>query len=827
MPLSLRKSPATRQLLWLVGQIGLVIFVVEALLMIFLIEPLLMSALSGHNLVLGYVLVALLDAASLTLISSPIVYFWIVRPFVLSAWDANEAVTRTAHALQDALQEKQAQAVRLVDALSRLKVQTAAVDRLAIISETDARGVITQVNDTFCLTSGYTRQELVGRTHALINSGLHPKSFWKDMYATLAKGDVWQGEVRNRAKDGSYYWVRSANVAVRDADGKLSGYLSLRLDITENKTQQEELKQQGHKLDAQKVQLDTALNNMARGLSMFDTQARLIVCNRIYRQIYGLPEELTQPGTPLADIIRYYVKTETGRDSKEDIETQRKWIKNHVAALAGGKSFSHVQHLKDGRTILVSNQPLPNGGWVDLQEDITEKRRFEAKIEHMAHHDALTGLPNRVRLGERLGQALTRVRRGDKLAFHLLDLDRFKTVNDTLGHPIGDDLLKAVAQRLRRILRETETIARMGGDEFAIVQVGIEKEEAVTSFAQRVIDVISEPYDLGEHHIVVGASIGIALAPADGDTAEQLIKSADLALYQAKKQGRGTYSFFEKELDARMQARHTLEADLRKGVAAGEFELHYQPLVNLEQYQIAGLEGLMRWRHPERGMILPGEFVPVAEEIGLIAPLGEWAITQACAAAATWPDRIKVAVNISPVQFKRPGLVDVVVSALAASGLPAGRLELEIMESVLLENIEANLGTLHQLRALGVRIALDDFGTGYSSLSYLQSFPFDKIKIDHSFIKDITVMSGSIAIVKAVVMLARGLGMTATAEGIENKEQLDVVRSLGCAEAQGNFFSPPRPAREIERLYLPRGEVGRIAPSGGARQKSARRRSAI
>ena len=349
--------------------------------------------------------------------------------------------------------------------------------------------------------------------------------------------------------------------------------------------------------------------------------------------------------------------------------------------------------------------------------------------------------------------------------------------------------------------------------------MGIENEEAVTSFARRVIDVISEPYDVGEHHIVVGASIGIALAPADGDTADQLIKNADMALYQAKEQGRGTYCFFEKELDARMQARHTLEADLRKGLAAGEFELHYQPLVNLEQYQIAGLEGLVRWRHPERGLISPGEFIPVAEETGLIAPLGEWAIRQACAAAATWPDRIKVAVNISPVQFKRPGLVDVVVSALAASGLPAGRLELEIMESVLLEDTEANLGTLHQLRALGVRIALDDFGTGYSSLSYLQSFPFDKIKIDQSFIKDIAVMSGSIAIVKAVVMLARGLGMTTTAEGIETKEQLDAVRSLGCAEAQGNFFSPPRPAREIERLYLSRGEVGRIAPSGGARQK--------
>jgi len=574
-------------------------------------------------------------------------------------------------------------------------------------------------------------------------------------------------------------------------------------------------------LTAQKVQLDTALDNMGRGLSMFDAQARLIVCNSFYRQIYDLPEELVQPGTPLADIIRYHVKRESCQDSKVNIENERKWIEDHTAALARGKSFSHTQHLKSGRTVLVTNQPLPHGGWVDVQEDITEKLRFEAKIEHMAHHDGLTDLPNRVLLGERMKWALARVRRGERLAFHLLDLDGFKAINDAFGHPIGDELLKAVAERLRGILRETDTIARMGGDEFAIVQVGTENDEVVTSLARRLIDVISKPYEIRGQHMSVGASIGIALAPADGDTADQLIKNADLALYQAKAQGRGTYCSYDKELSVSIQPRQSLEADLRRALAAGEFDLHYQPIVNLETYQIVGVEALMRWRHPERGMILPGEFIPVAEKSGLIIPLGEWAIRQACTQASAWPDHIKVAVNLSPLQFKGRGLLKVVASALAASGLPASRLELEITETVLLGHTEANVGTLHKLRDLGVRIELDDFGTRYSSLSYLQKFPFDKIKIDQCFIKKLTFEDNSLKIVRAAVMLARSLGLKTTAEGVETKEQLDAVRFEGCDEAQGYFFGRPQPARDIEHLFLPSSNA---RPSSKNPQASLKRR---
>jgi len=676
-----------------------------------------------------------------------------------------------------------------------------AFDRLAIISATDIKGTITYVNDEFTRISGYSQAELIGQNHRILKSGYHPRAFFKEMWRTIARGKLWRGETKNRAKDGSAYWVDSTIVPFKDNRGKIQGYVSARINITKQKLAEE-------KLLAQNVQLDTALNNMARGLSMFDAQARLIVCNNIYRQIYDLPEALVLPGTPFSEIIRYHMKKETGRDRRGDIEKQRKWIKSHIAKLARGKSFSHTQHLKCGRTVLVTNQPLPNGGWVDLQEDITEKERFEAKIAHMAHHDALTGLPNRVLLDERMDLELARVRRGETLAFHLLDLDYFKVVNDTLGHPIGDELLKAVAERLRGALRDTDMIARMGGDEFAIVQAGIATEGAVASFAQRLVDVVSQPFDIGGHQILVGASLGVALAPADGRSAPELIKNADLALYRAKELGRGTYCFFEAELNERIQARQALAAGLRKALAAGEIELHYQPIVTREHYKMTGVEALLRWRHPERGMILPGEFIPVAEEIGLIVPLGDWAVRQACAQAMAWPDRIKVAVNLSPVQFRRPGLVQTVMGALAASGLPAQRLELEVTETVLLDDNAANLSTLHQLRALGVRIALDDFGTGYSSLSYLQRFPFDKIKIDHSFIKDITTKSESLKIVQAIVMLAHSLGMTTTAEGVETKEQLDAVRFEGCEEIQGYFIGRPVSADDIQRLYLPSDRVG-------------------
>ena len=433
----------------------------------------------------------------------------------------------------------------------------------------------------------------------------------------------------------------------------------------------------------------------------------------------------------------------------------------------------------------------------------------------MAHHDSLTDLANRVLLNERLEHALGRIQGGELVAVHHLDLDQFKAVNDTFGHPGGDKLLKTVADRLRGLVRETDTIARMGGDEFVIVQTPIADPADATALAQRVIMLMSEPYDIDGHQAVVGASIGIAVGPGDGVSPDKLLRNADLALYRAKADGRGTFRFFEPAMDLQMQTRRIMEQDLRKALPAGEFELYYQPVVNLASSQISGFEALIRWNHPSRGMVAPGTFIPLAEEIGFIVPLGEWVIRQACATAARWPGNLHVAVNISAVQFRNPGLTQVIVGALAASGLHPTRLEIEITETVLLQNKEATLAVLHQLRALGIRIALDDFGTGYSSLTYLQSFPFDKIKIDRSFVKDITENFGSLNIVRAVAALANGMGMTTTAEGVETTGQLDKIISEGCTEMQGFLFSRPLPAGEIERLFLSGREMrkapGRIA----------------
>jgi diguanylate cyclase (GGDEF)-like protein len=425
------------------------------------------------------------------------------------------------------------------------------------------------------------------------------------------------------------------------------------------------------------------------------------------------------------------------------------------------------------------------------------RQELEQRLEHMAHHDALTNLPNRLRLRQAMESELARVQRGESVAVLCLDLDHFKSVNDTLGHPVGDRLLEAVAERLRQNVRDVDIVARVGGDEFAIVQVAAEQPRGAIILADRLIETLAKPFDLDGHQVVIGTSIGIALAPLDGLDTDQLIKNADMALYRAKADGRGVFRFFEPEMDAKMQARRTLEIDLRKALAEGEFELFYQPLVNLASNEVSGFEALLRWNHPTRGLVPPSEFIPIAEEMGLIVPLGERILRQACAEAAGWPDDIKVAVNLSPVQFKSKTLALAVTSALASSGLPPHRLELEITESVLLQDNEATLTTLHQLRQLGVRISMDDFGTGYSSLSYLRSFPFDKIKIDQSFVRDLSGKEDSLAIIRAVAGLGRNLGMATTAEGVETREQLGYLRQEGCTEVQGYLFSRPLPARNI------------------------------
>jgi len=436
-----------------------------------------------------------------------------------------------------------------------------------------------------------------------------------------------------------------------------------------------------------------------------------------------------------------------------------------------------------------------------LQASNETNRRGVAQIARLAHYDPLTDLPNRVLFQKSLTEALARrSRKGDQLAVHFIDLDRFKTVNDTLGHPLGDALLGEAAERLRRCVREGDTVARLGGDEFAVVQTGLSDMDGATRLAARIVTAMAAPFDLAGHQVVIGASVGVAASPSDGEDADELLKKADMALYRAKGDGRGAFHFFEQAMDEQLQARRALELDLRRALQDGEFELFYQPLYHLGDERVTGCEALLRWNHPERGMVSPADFIPLAEEIGLIAPLGEWVLRAACAEAAGWPDHVRLAVNLSPAQFRDRSLVATVVSALAGSGLPAQRLELEITESVLLQDNAANMTMLHDLKALGVRISMDDFGTGYSSLSYLRSFPFDKIKIDQTFVRDILHDSDALAIIKAVLDLGASMGVTTTAEGVETQAQLDALRGQGCAEIQGYFISRPAPASEIAKM---------------------------
>ncbi len=557
-------------------------------------------------------------------------------------------------------------------------------------------------------------------------------------------------------------------------------------------SQQHRMSQQ--RLTVEKQRLDTAVNNMTQGLLLFDSSQRLIVCNRRFIEMYGLSADVVKPGITVREIIAH--RKATGSFLGDDGEYCALILRDI------GIRNSTIIETADRRSIQIVNEPLADGGWVATHEDITERRRSEERITHLAHYDALTELPNRALFHERLKQELTRVAPGEQLAVLYIDIDEFKSVNDSLGHLIGDELLKSVAVNLSRCVGAAYFVARLGGDEFAIVQTAIAAPSDVTDLVAHVFAAIRESHQCLGHQLTADASIGIALAPQDGNDLDQILKNADLAMYAAKSAGRRTYRFFEPDMDAEVKARRKLEMDLRQAMTDGALEVYYQPCLSLQDNTITGCEALVRWRHPERGMISPAEFIPIAEETGLINQLGEWVLATACAEATTWPDGVRVAVNVSPVQFRTGTLALKVVAALAASGLAPGRLELEITEAVLIRDDEAALAILHQLRGIGVRIALDDFGTGYSSLSYLQRFPFDKIKIDRCFVKDIAEPGGSSCIVQAVVNIAAERHMTTTAEGVETEQQQQLLRGLGCSEMQGYLFSRPKPAAEIGQLFF-------------------------
>jgi diguanylate cyclase (GGDEF)-like protein/PAS domain S-box-containing protein len=681
------------------------------------------------------------------------------------------------------------------------------------------------------------------------------------------------------------------------------------------------------RLESEKLRLDTALNNMTQGLVLYDASARVVLCNQRYLDMYKLSTEVAKPGCHFYELIQH--RKDTG-SFDGDVE---QFCSNVMGNVAQGK-ITHTPMDSAGRSYLIVNKPLAQGGWVatiediterrnleqerdrnyaflrqiidhipsqitvkdardrryvlvnrvaeaqfglscdaiigktpidlfpkaaadliaadddktlqsddgffrdehqwesqaqgrryvtskrigirdqagetryiiNVVDDVTERRRADEKIAHLAHYDALTDLPNRVLFREQIERELQRTSRGEQFALLYIDIDEFKGINDSLGHHVGDELLKAVANRIRSCIRETDLIARLGGDEFAVIQTAVGDVADVVEFVTRIHEAIRQPYQCLGHQLTTDASIGIALAPQDGTELDQLIKNADLAMYGAKADGRRTHRFFEPAMDASAKAKLAMEQDLRQALADGGFEIHYQPLVDLAHNEVTGCEALLRWRHPERGMISPAEFIPVAEDTGLINELGEWVLRTACTEAARWPDHIRLAVNVSPVQLKCQTMALKIAGALAASGLAASRLELEITEAVLIRDDETALAILHQLRAIGVRIALDDFGTGYSSLSYLKRFPFDKIKIDRCFISDIAEIDGSSAIVQAVVNIAASRHMTTTAEGVETAEQREMLRTLGCTEMQGYLFSAAKPGPEVRKLFGPRRE---------------------
>ncbi len=498
-------------------------------------------------------------------------------------------------------------------------------------------------------------------------------------------------------------------------------------------------------------------------------------------------------GTSIAGIVLFAALSALGLKLVRPLRDLASSINN----ITGGRLQEKVPHTNRVDELGTVARALMN-----MQEQTNERMRAEEQISHMAHHDALTKLPNRVLFGSELERALSEWLPDETVAVFCLDLDRFKQVNDTLGHPVGDALLKAVAGRLQSFVSDRTLVARLGGDEFAVIQVGAEQPHESTGLGEQIIARLSEPYEIRGYQIVIGASVGVSLAPHDGDCADDLLKNADLALYRAKTDGRGTLRFFEPGMDALMLARRELELDLRRALVNGEFELYYQPLVNINSDAICGFEALIRWNHPTRGMVSPVEFIPLAEEVGEIESIGAWVLRTACQEAVAWPEEIKVAVNLSPLQFRSGSLVLHVMAALSASRLKAERLELEITEGLLLQDTEATLATLHQLRDLGVRISMDDFGTGYSSLSYLRKFPFDKIKIDRSFVRDLAETDGCMAIVRAVMDLGYGLGMSTTAEGVETIEQLAHLKREGCVEAQGYLISPPRPAKAVAEMLF-------------------------
>ncbi len=603
---------------------------------------------------------------------------------------------------------------------------------------------------------------------------------------------------RVRRQDNVYIWVEGHYRHLSDDNG----LLMIMRDVTARKRAEDNLAEINRKLAAAniamaarekqleqaKLHLDKGLDGMSQGLCLFGGDHRLVLANRRYSDMYGLRAGDLCPGMTLADIYDLHVKS-----GVVPLIDRASYLASRADVVRRREVNETVIEMKAGKFVCISYRPMPDGGWIATHEDVTQRQIAGARIAFLAHHDTLTGLANRRLLYECLEEARTS---GTVATMLSLDLDHFKHVNDTMGHLIGDQLLREVAARLEACVMPGTIVARMGGDEFAIICRGMTMPDDAAILAETIAASIREPYYIEKHRVVIGTSLGIAIADPTLTT-EELMQHADLALYHAKDCSRGTYQFFEAAMYERHRAREAMESSLQHAIANHELELLYQPIIDIQKGKVIGFEALLRWNHPTKGVLAPNEFIAIAENSGLILPIGAWVLQQACVDAATWPDTINVAVNLSPIQFKDPALVETVRHALTLSRLPSRRLDLEITESTLLQKTEITSMTLGWLRDMGHKINMDDFGTGYSSLSYLHSFPFDKIKIDRSFIMDIGERRESIEIVRAVTGLARGLDIKTVAEGVETRDQLKHAQAAGCTEAQGYFFSKPCTAQNV------------------------------
>ena len=569
------------------------------------------------------------------------------------------------------------------------------------------------------------------------------------------------------------------------------GWVATHEDVTEQKRGEQMLAQKAAELEAINLRFDAALNNMSQGLCMFDAEQRIVVSNARYCDIYHIDHSRIKPGTTLAQILEY--RREQGTHFVD--------VAPEVYLDRNVKQLNETRELADGRVVAIARHMMQDGGWLTTHEDITDRARNEKRIAYLAQHDLLTGLANRAVFSEKLDEAAKRLQRhGTTFTVLMLDLDRFKLVNDTLGHAAGDQLLVEVARRLSSSLRDTDVLARLGGDEFAIIQENESNQsEGAIALALRIIGLIEQPFDLGSNRVSVGTSIGIAFAPEHGVNPETLLQKADLALYATKSGGRNDFRIFQADMTEAADTQKSMEGELREAVDRNEFELHYQPVIDVRTRATTGLECFVRWHHPSKGVLPPSQFLAAAEAAGLMLPLGEWILRQACLDAAAWPAHIRVAVNMSAAQFHKANILDVVLCALVESGLSPERLELEIPDAALIEgNLAAHLLTVRQLKNLGIGVVLDNCGVGYSAASYLQSFPFDKFKIDRAIVQGCATRRDCAAVVASAVALARGLDVTTVAKGVELPAQFEALKAAGVDFAQGYLFGRPVPNSELD-----------------------------